>query len=287
MNPRTLLNFTLALVLAGLIALAVFEPGTNEKPTATPLTQLNPEDVQRVRMQSPGHTDIDLQKVDGQWKMLAPYSAPANQERLMQLLKVTSAKILATYNVDNTDTKQLQLDTPSLTLILNDTRLDFGGTAPLGGNRYIRINKSIHLITDRYSYLARGVAANLVSPTLLNNTAQISALKLPSLELRLVDGQWQSENQQTIKNPDHLQQLLDEWRHARAFNVKALDTSLNTPATEDPQTIIVTTNNSLLRFTLLRTNDEIILQRRDLGLQYHFSQATGQRLLTLPQQNNS
>ena len=100
----------------------------------------------------------------------------------------------------------------------------------------------------------------------------------------LVDGQWLLENKQAVKNPDQLQQLLDEWRHARAFNVQVFDAASDTSLSQNLETIIVTTDNSTLRFTLLRTNDEIILRRHDLGLQYHFSQQIGQQLLTLPQQ---
>ena len=286
MTSRTRLNLGLAFALAGLIALVFLEPDGNEIPIVKTLTQLKPDEVINIRVQSPGHTDIDLQKINGHWQMLAPFIAPANQHRLVQLLDVASAKSLATYNVDKTDTTQLKLDTPSLTLTLNNSRLDFGGTAPMGGSRYVRIDQSVHLITDRYSHLARGSATDLVSPSLLKASTKITALKLPTFKLALVDGQWQLENQPATKNPDQLQQLLDEWRHARAFDIKAFDTASNTSHTQNPETIIVTTDNSSLRFTLLRTDDEIILQRHDLGLQYHFSQEIGQQLLTLPQLNN-
>ena len=284
MTSRTRLNLALAFALAGLIALAFLEPSDNEAPIVKTLTQLKPDEVINIRVQSPRHADIDLKKINGHWKMLAPFIAPANQQRLAQLLNLAKAKSLATYNVDKTDTTQLKLDTPSLTLTLNNHRFDFGGTAPLGGSRYVRIGQSVHLITDRYSHLARGPATDLVSPALLSATSKITALQLPTFKLLLVDGQWLLENQSAAKNPDHLQLLLDEWRHARAFAVQAINTALQASPTENPQTITVTTDNSSLRFTLLRTDDEIILQRHDLGLQYHFSQEIGQQLLMLPQQ---
>lgn len=286
MTSRTRLNLALAFALAGLIALAFLEPGDNETPIVKTLTQLKPDEVQHIRVQSPQHADIDLKKINGHWQMLAPFNAPANQQRLVQLLDVANAKSLASYNIDKVDTTQLKLDTPSLMLTLNDSRLDFGGTAPLGGSRYVRVDQSVHLITDRYSHLARGPATDLVSPALLKADTKITALQLPTFKLLLVDGQWQLENKPAVKSPDHLQQLLDEWRHARAFGVQVIITALEASATEKPQTIIVTTDSSTLRFTLLRTDDEIILQRHDLGLQYHFSQEVGQQLLSLPQQNN-
>lgn len=289
MNSRTLLNLTLALLLAGLVALALLESEKNESANTTTLTLLRPDAIQKIRVQSAGHIDINLIKTEGHWQMLAPFSAPANQQRLTQLLKVLTTKSLANYNLEQTDTKQLQLDTPTLILTFDETQLDFGGTAPLGGSRYVRINETVHLITDRYSHLARGSATNLLSPALLNASSKITALQLPTLKVVLHDGQWQVKNNGSTEtqNPDQLQQLLDEWRHARAFNVQPLDTSLKSLASNDRETITITTRHSLLRFTLQRMDDEIILQRHDLGLQYHFSQETGQRLLTLPQPNDA
>ena len=106
MTSRTLLNLTLAIALASLIALAIFKPGSKPVTNEEPLTLLKPDDVQKIRVHLPGHTDIELTKIDGQWTMLAPFSVPANQQRIAQLLKITSAKILATYTIDKTDTTQ-------------------------------------------------------------------------------------------------------------------------------------------------------------------------------------
>lgn len=279
MTSRTLLNLILALSLAGLIALAIYEPGKPDSPAAKTLTQLDANHIQRIRIQSAGHADIELKKIADRWQMLTPFAVTANQPRIGQLLPILTAKSLAIYNLDQVDTTQLQLDTPLLTLIFNDTRFDLGGTAPLGDSRYVRINDAVHLFTDRYSHLARGPATDLVSPTLLHSDDTIVALHLPTLELALRDGKWQIEKPDTAHtpNPDQLQQLLAEWRHARAFTVQPLTS--NSQATES---IEVTTSTSSLNFSLLRSEDEIILQRHDLGLQYHFSIEAGQRLLALP-----
>jgi len=41
-------------------------------------------------------------------------------------------------------------------------------------------------------------------------------------------------------------------------------------------------DKQVLRFTLLRSETEIILQRAEPGIQYHFPLEAGQRLFTLP-----
>lgn len=287
MTSRTLLNLTLALALAGLIALAIYEPGKNETPGTTRLTQFKPEEIQQIRVQSPGQSEILIEKMNGHWQMQTPFIVSANQQRLTQLLKVLQSKSHATYDAEQVDHKQLQLDTPLLSLTFNNTRLDIGGIAPMGESRYMRISDSVHLITDRYSHLARGPATQLVSPALLHKNASIVALQLPAFKLTLVDAQWKIENGETTHNPDQLQMLLDEWRHARAASVEIIGTRIKASHKTPAKIIKVITRHQNLQFTLLQTDDEIILQRHDLGLQYHFSREMGQRLLTLAKTNDA
>lgn len=279
LTSRTLLNLALALALAGLIALAVIEPGKQPTPSASRLTSLAPEAIQQIHLHAPGQADIDLQRVGGQWQMRSPYAAPANQQRIEQLLALPSAKSQARYPLAQVDLGQLQLASPALTIRFDDTRFALGGTAPLDGSRYVRIGDMVHLFTDRYSHLARGPATDFISPALLDAADTITALTLPALRLILRDGHWLAEGPSATPapNPDHLQQLLDEWRQARATTVQAL-----TPDASAMDRITVTTPRATLHFGLRQTDEELILQRQDLGLQYHFPRAAGQRLLSLP-----
>ncbi|MDT8385639.1 MAG: DUF4340 domain-containing protein [Gammaproteobacteria bacterium] len=279
LTSRTLLNLALALALAGLIALAVIEPGKQPTPTASRLTSLAPEAIQQIRLHAPGQADIDLQRVAGQWQMRSPYAAPANQQRIDQLLQLPMAKSQARYPFTEIDADQLQLASPALTIRFDDTRFELGGTAPLDGSRYVRIGDTVHLFTDRYSHLTRGPATDFISPALLDAADTITALTLPALRLILRDGHWLAEGPAATPtpNPDHLQQLLAEWRQARATAVQVL--AVDALGTDS---ITVTTARATLEFRLRQTDEELILQRQDLGLQYHFPRAAGQRLLSLP-----
>ena len=283
MTSRTLLNLVLALSLAGLIALAIYEPGKDNKPAVAALTQLDPETIQRIHIQSTGQPGIELKKVADHWLMLAPFSVSANQERITQLLKITQAKSLAAYPMDQVDTRQLHLDEPMLTLTLDDVSLRFGNTAPLGGSRYVQVGNEVHLITDRYSHLTR-TATGLVNPTLLDNGTKITGLHLPTLDLKLDAGHWRLANRDAAHqpNPDNIQRLLDEWRYARALDIQPLEPQPPSKASPPLQTIEVVTDSGTRKFVLQQDDDEVVLQRLDLGLQYHFSREGGQRLLNLP-----
>ncbi len=277
MTSRTVLNLTLIPVLAGLITLAVYELRKDNAPVAAKLTSLDPDQIQYLRLQSTGRADIEMKKIAGRWQMLTPFLVAANQQRIKPLLKIAGAKIIASYPMDQVDPHQLQLDTPTLIFTLDEIILRFGNTEALSGSRYVQQGQVAYLITDRYSHLARVAATKLVMPTLLHSDESITALHLPKLELNLVEGRWQHVGNDGHTNPDHIQQLLDEWRHARAFDIQILDASAHST-----QQVRITTQSATILFKLLRTEDELILQRQDLGLQYHFPLEASRTLLKLP-----
>ncbi len=188
MSAKTLLNIFLALALVGLLAVVIYEPGKTELPDAKKLTALDPDAVQKISIESPGREPVLLTKQSGQWQMQQPLTMPANTGRIQQLLKITRANSIANYAVGRVDTSQLQLDTPGLLLKLDDVQLRFGTTDALGGSRYVQVGNTVHLITDKYSYLTKGAATAFVSLTLLPQGSVIDKLTLPDLRLTQQDG---------------------------------------------------------------------------------------------------
>ncbi len=282
MNPKTLLNIFLALILAGLLALVIYEPGKTESPETKKLTSLDPDAVQKISIESPGRPPLLLTKKSGHWHMQKPLIMPANTGRIQQLLKITQAKSIADYAMSRVDANQLQLDTSSLSLKLDDdVLLRFGTTDALGGSRYVQVKNRVHLITDRYSHLMKRAATEFVSPTLLPQGSVIEELILPDLRLTQQDARWSINGHKG--DADAIQMLLDEWRYARALRVSLIDNN-TTAATKE--NIIVSigsdSDQQTFRFIVLRSETGIILQRAEPGIQYHFPLEAGQRLLSLP-----
>jgi len=281
MNQRNFLNLGLALALIVLVAVLAFEPGKKILEKAVLLTQLTPTDIQKIAIEQNSQHTIILSKIDNQWQMSKPYNNQANTLSIKKLLALASAKSHAQYPVTDIKLKQLKLSTPDLTITLNKTKLIFGTTDAIKGYRYIQINNAVHLITDRYSHLVRGQASKLLSPALLPKGTAITRLVLPELTLQTNETGWKITPDNKSISADQVQQFLDQWRFSRAIRVTKITANADKKAARNKRTSIevYSDESKLILFDLTQTEDEIILQRPDTGLQYHFTVEAGERLL--------
>jgi hypothetical protein len=292
MNSRNFLNIGLALALAGLTVLAIYEPGKEKPISQLLLTSLKPAEIQKVVIEQatqniltekPILKTIVLTKTNDQWQMSQPYKNGANALRINKFLELSRTRSHSQYSVADINLQQLKLSAPDLIISLNDTKLLFGTTDALKGYRYVQINNTVHLITDRFSHLVRGQATSLLSPALLPKNTTITKLVLPKMALQIRGTSWQSKPENNSVSADQLQQLVDEWRFARAQRVSKM-----TVNNDNTRSIIEIHNdiNQRILYNLTQTKDEIILARTDIGLRYHFAAETGKRLLN-PQPDKS
>lgn len=280
MNARTLLNVLLALFLAGLVALVIFEPGKETPPVTNKLTTLDPENINKIVIEQPEHSKILLQKNKYGWEMLEPLQISANDVLVDNLLDILKSRSHSRYSAPKVDLGQFNLTSPNLKIYFNDTALAFGTTDPLRGYRYILINNEVHLITDRYSHLIRGKITSLVSPQLLPGNAILNKLELPDLTLQSNENGWTASPDTNFESADDIQKLLDEWHYARAIEVNLDEKTAGQPGNENNSAILIhTTNNGTYRFRVSSRKDEIILTRTDMKLSYHFDKQLGERLL--------
>ncbi len=281
MKPRNFLNIGLAFVLLSLIALIAYEPGEEIVASKVFITQLKPTDIHKLVIEQAQYGRVVLTRTNDLWQINEPYNNQANTLRINKILELSHAKSHAQYPATDINLKQLNLSTPDLTITLNDTKLIFGTTDAIKGYRYIQVDNTVHLITDRFSHLIRGQASQLLSPALLPKGTVISKLVLPELTLQTNETGWSISPDNKSISADQVQQFLDEWRFARAIRVSKMTANADKGATGSKRSAIkvYSDENNLILFDLTQTEDEIILQRSDTGLQYHFTVEAGERLL--------
>jgi len=265
LSRRWLVNCALILVIA-VLAFASFhfgaEPG--EKPSPR-ISSLQTDDIERIELRADA-LHLTLQRDDDGWRITAPVDWPAdaaNVERLLSVLRIESSALAELADVDP---QALGLQPPKATLRLNDTTLAFGASNNIGGRRYVLVDSRIYLVPDIHLAFAAQGMPGIVDRRLLPGRYDISALRLPELEIRRNgEEQWQSSRDATATQAK-LELLVGNWQALPASRILrfAGDASAGEPIE------IQFADGQRIDFLLLSTQPEIIIANPSIGLQYHF-----------------
>lgn len=279
MSSRTLLNIGLLFLVVVLAAFIFLEPGKEQEPEPTLLTQLKAEDIHHIQLIRPNEEDIILEKSQAIWFMRSPYALPANDYRLQSLLQLSQAQSHSQHRLKSSERAKFELDKPKASIVFNhDLRIDFGSKAPLSQQRYIAIDNTLHLIADTSYYHLLSEVTQYLSHALFPANTEFTELALPDLKISLHDGQWQLSPQQENKSADAITDLLNEWRHAQALSLKPIE---DFPAAIHTIKLSIKDQKQPVEFISYKTDDYFILSSRERGIQYQFPEEKMQALFQL------
>lgn len=281
MSRRGGLNLLLLLLALALGAVAYFQPGKrqDEEGGQPPLTALRAGALSHLVVRKDGQVRVELRRREGRWRLLRPVAADADPFRAEQLARLAEAPSLARFPVAGRDLAPYGLDRPALEVELDGVRLAFGGTAPVGGRRYLRLGEVVHLVDDVYYYDASAEPLAFVDKALLPEGARLEALELPGLSLRrTAEGGWRLEPRREGVSSDRLEELVQAWREARAWSVRRPEG--RRPA-EPPVVRLRLAGGGTLRYLVLAREPDLVLIRPDLDLAYHLDASQAERLLEL------
>jgi len=281
MNPRWWLNLGLLAAVGLLVAIAVFKPGADKPAPKTTLSALGAEVIQKISIERPGQAPIVLEKTGERWRLSAPLSARANKFRIDNLVRIVAAESEARLPLDAAALAQYGLDKPLLGVRLDDELIQFGGLHPLKQQQYVRYQDAIHLIGAHHFQAAAARFSDFIDTALIDDGREPTAFQLPGLALTLVEGQWKLKPENQQLGSDRIMQFVQEWRHARALAVNRYD---GKPAKEHVRIGFAggaQGERNTLEIGIVARTPELILVRKDEGLQYHFPADAGTRLLEL------
>jgi hypothetical protein len=281
MASRLWLNLALLLLFTILVAIVIYEPGKEPVPAPTRLTQLTPATITHIHIKRVTGKDIELVKeANGQWWMHNPYHLPANEFRVQSLLRLTEAESLSSHDLKQLQSTTYGLDQPRAIVTFDrSTQISFGDTEPLQQRRYVQIGDQLHTIMDTFYYQAAANPTIYLNHALLPPTASIIKLVLPDLQLALKEGQWQRTPSHPDYSADASVELINNWRHAQALELRAIDEKYTRADIE----IHLADQTEPIRFKLLQTEDETSLIRLGMGLQYVIANNAYEKLLALPE----
>jgi hypothetical protein len=275
MKARWILNLVLAGVIATLAAFLYFKPA-GDPSVGPPLTALAADAVTQIRIER-GTQTIELEKTDIGWRLRAPLAARANRFNVDSLLRITSAP--SSFQATPSELGTYGLDQPTLRLRLNDEEIAIGAIHPMRQQHYVRYRDTVHLIPSAVLTAAFQPYTGFIDTQLLEHGRKLAALRLPGLRLELQDGTWRREPHDPQLSVDRLNGFVAEWEHARALSVAKLAAR---PAQGAVQlTFEQDGKRQTLTLDILAARPELVLARRDEGLEYHFPEDVGKRLLTL------
>ena len=272
---RHLLNLLLLTTVLGLVGLVLLEHRQSPEPTEQRLLPLAADAIMQLRIERPDQPPIELLRRDGQrWQLTSPLAIEANTFRVEALLRIANLNSHGSFAADPAQLAEYGLLPPQASLLINrQYRLEFGGQTALDHRRYVRLDDQIHTVADTLYYHLLGDWHGLVSHALLPEQARITALSLPSIDLRLEEGHWRSEPAGALPSPDQIQALLDAWQHPGVIQVRRYSGQPGQPIR------LELADGTRLEWVLIE--DKTALARPELGIQYQLSEAALGQLLAL------
>lgn len=272
MNTKLWLNLALLSFVLALAGIAFYEPG-KEETKVIHLTDAETTLADRVELQN--KESLVFEKRDGHWWLVKPFTAPANDIRLHQLLEIPKYESEAQYPLKPDDLAKYELDKPKATLIIGSSKLVFGGSDPLDMRRYVQVGDTLNMVNDDFFHHLIASSTDFVDKKLLPDDNAPSEILLPGVKGKLGgDGKWVLEP--TSEVDAGMPDLVSAWRGARAIEVKRLE--------QAPQGDIVRigfAGKPAIEFVIVQREPDLLLARPDWGLQYMLSVESGKRLLTL------
>ena len=276
MKTRWLLNLALALLVAALAVFAWYRTQVQPPDARARLTDLAPAEVTQIHIDKPKQETLTLTRTDAGWRLQSPYKARANAFAVDNLLRLLSAPVENT--LPATEPARYGLAPPAVSVRFNEWRLEFGAMHPMQNWHYVRADDQIHLIGSRYYAAAVAPIDNYLDTKLLEDGRQPTRFEFPTFRLVRAGDAWQRLPEDPNLSNDRINAFVEEWRQARALNVRRYS---GRPVREQIRLGLGVDGGDTLTLGVLAREPELVLYRADEGLEYHFPQSTGRRLLEL------
>lgn len=153
MSPLIRINWALAVLVLILGLIAWLRPGSNAESLPL-LTSLDPANIQVVEIGQGGELKARFVRDEGHWRMEVPRTTESLNDKLEQLLQITTLPSLHRFPVPADRLREFGLNGSGIRLRLGDQLLEFGNIDPVTRARYVRSGPTIHLVPDsRYHLL--------------------------------------------------------------------------------------------------------------------------------------
>ena len=273
---RSHLNLALLVVAGGLGAALWFGQKKEEK--GPPLTPLQQTAVTRIAVEHPGKPAIKLEKKGEAWFLTEPVQSATDKYEIGGILSLADLEVKSKLDA-GADRKALELDPPQYSVMLDDTRIDIGGTEPIKYRRYVSSGGVIGLIDDPPSAALDADYSDLVSKSLVPEGANLKRIELPgglTLE-KSAEGAWSSP-QQGAAAPAQVAQLAESWRNANAM----WNAAEPPEGSKGDAVKLILDDGRTIDLVVVARDPQLVLSSKALGVRYTLSKALVDELFKIP-----
>lgn len=292
MKKRWILNLLLLGVVASLVTFLYLRPKPEVvKENAHEISTYKLAEFNAVSVEFPTKAAVTFEKVDGLWRLTAPYKMRADQASVQRILAIVAAS--SSEKITTDDLGKFGLNHPLIKLKLLRDQNDveeflFGTYNPVSGEQYVAHRNSVYLISSTYAEAATTQVMELIDKAPLRSTEKVAGFDFSHLEqweesglnLDLIDGKWKV----SIANAKPEQNSLNEWLDYSWVQTRAKSVELYTPDRKVtyPSLEVKMRDGSKVHFDKILESPELLLARPDEGLIYHFPPDSGFVMLNPP-----
>lgn len=293
MKKRWLLNLVMLAVVAGLVSFLYLRP----KDDATQVIQhevsaLKMADFTAIKIEFPTKAPTSFEKVDGHWRMTAPYKMRADTLLVQRILSIIAAK--STEKFPASDMVKYGLDNPRLRLTLTSSggphEFVFGTYNPVTEEQYVAFKDAVYLLSGGYAESASTQPIELIdkSPLTVEEAKQIAGFDFSRLEqweelrlnVDLTNGNWKVNAPKAKITQNEMNEWLEfSWKQAQSKQVELYTPDRNATY---PSFQVKLKNGQSVRFDKIQESPELLLGRADEGVLYHFNNDVGFNMLNPP-----
>lgn len=288
---RSWISLAALLIVVGALGAWVYYKPKTAGHTAHALSTLRPENVTRVRFErvpappaahageasqtAPVVSAVSVERIDGEWRMIAPIAARADKFQIDRLLSVLDARSSVRYAA--TDLARFGLQQPLATLTIEGQTFAFGSINKTTREQYVMTANEVYLVAPAYGAgLPRNPDALLARRLLAANEVPVR-FDLPGFTVALEDGTWAVAPPAPDLSADERGAWVERWRQASAMSV-----ARHTGETPEHALRVELKDGRTLSLGIVRREPELVLLRADEGVQYLFVPDVAKRLMSPP-----
>ena len=280
MQSRLFINLFLFIVVIGL-ALFLFNTEESEETTKDVLlSDIDPTSVNTIQISRKQTGNIIFKKENDKWLMQSPYQLSANPVRINTMLGLLRAHSYTRFNKEEVELERFMLDAPEVSIQFNEIKIDFGDTSPLGKQRYVLVNDTVHLINDSLYQQLQTPATFFLKGRLLESGSEITAITFPDYSLKKQEGIWKLEPDTGISGDD-IVSLINAWQQLEAISIQEYENGESSGVIK-----IELDNHAAIEFVIVSQPPQLVLARPELGIQYHISGYDADKLFLSFEQND-